>query len=85
MVNVLSKRLDRSTAISSRAHILRFDDELYNKVRHSQEYFLQIYDDIDFYEDFCRKNPDFENGRATDAIRHIKETYNKCREDHSFI
>lgn len=84
-VETLAFTVDRSNAITARTRILRFDDELYNKIRHSQEYFLQTYEDIDTYEDYCRQHPEFENNRAVDAIRHIKETYQKCRDEHAFV
>lgn len=72
-------------AILARTHILRFDDELYNGTRHSKEYFMQQLADIDTYEDYCIKHPDFRNSSAMIAIEHIKQTYARCLAEHKFI
>lgn len=84
-LNALSDKIDRNSAVTSRMHILRFDDELLNKVRHSKEYFKQILDDIDTYERFCTAHPAFKNGYTVAAVAHIRETYAQCLEENSFI
>lgn len=84
-VDKLKETVDRNNAILARSHIIRFDDELYNGLKHSQEYFLQIFDDVDTYEDFCRDYPRFENNRCVEAIKHIKAVYQKCRDEHTFV
>lgn len=70
---------------NSRQHILRFDDELRSKQRHSQEYFDDILSDIDEYEDYCAEHPKFKNAKAIDAIDHIKKVYRECKNENSFI
>ena len=72
-------------AILARTHILRFDDELYNGVKHSKEYFVQQLADIDTYEEYCNSHPDFRNSCATVAIEHIRKVYSECLENHKFI
>lgn len=81
----LAERIDRKDAEDARNHILRFGDEVKNKIRHSQEYFNQILDDITKYEKYCREHPDFKNERtaATEAI--IKEVYQKCIRENDFL
>lgn len=81
----LYEKLDQKDAEDARNHILRFGDEVKNKVRHSQEYFNQILDDITKYEKYCREHPDFKNERtaATEAI--IKEVYQKCIRENDFL
>ena len=81
----LRNTVEQNNAVLARTHILRFDDELYNNVKHSQQYFLQTLEDVDTYEDYCRDHPKFENNRTAEAVKHIKEVYNKCREEHSFV
>ena len=63
----LSERVAMNTATSARTHILRFSDELSNGSHHSQEYFRQILDDIDTYEEFCLHHPQFRNSYAVRA------------------
>lgn len=72
-------------AILARTHILRFDDELYNGVKHSKEYFVQQLADIDTYEEYCDNHPTFRNSCATVAIEHIRKVYAECLEKHKFI
>ena len=80
-----SEEAAKQWAILARTHILRFDDELYNGVKHSKEYFMQQLADIDTYEDYCQKHPDFRNSSAMIAIEHIKQTYARCLAEHKFI
>lgn len=84
-VEILKETVDRNNAVLARSHIIRFDDELYNGMRHSQEYFLQIFEDVSLYEDFCSDHPKFENNRCVEAIQHIKEVYRICRDEHKFV
>ena len=74
-VKKLSDTVGKNAAVLARTHILRFDDELLNGISHSQEYFRQQLDDIDTYEEFCIRNPEFRNSYTTIASEHIKETY----------
>lgn len=84
-VERIETSLDKRDAVLARTHILRFDDELCNGVKHSKEYFQQQLQDIDTYEHFCRQNPDFENSYAVEAIKHIREVYRICRDEDKFI
>lgn len=84
-IDGLRDQIDRRDAINARTHILRFDDELRGKVRHSQEYFRQILDDIDTYDEFCAGHMGFRNGYATAAEKHIREVYDRCLAENSFI
>lgn len=81
-IEVLSDKVDRNQAILARTHILRFDDELLNDIKHSKEYFSQQLQDIDTYESYCQIHPDFKNSYATAAIEHIRKTYAALLEEH---
>ena len=83
-VEGIGDRVDRNAAVLARTHILRFNDELINGVQHSQEYFRQQLQDIDTYESYCRKNPDFQNSYALMAIDNIRSTYRKLMEKGEF-
>ena len=78
------KSLERD-AQNARTRILKFDDELREKRLHSMEYFMEILRDIDFYEDYCGKHPEFKNTYAVDAVANIKKTFRKCKDENNFI
>ena len=80
----LNEKVDQNSATLARTHILRFDDELINKVRHSKEYFEQTLMDIDTYERFCKTHPDFKNSYAESAIGHIKKVFDLLKEQGAF-
>lgn len=81
-INKLDERINENQAILARTHILRFDDELLNDVKHSKEYFSQTLQDIDVYEAFCMNHPNFKNSFATAAINHIRKTYDELLDKH---
>lgn len=81
----VKREVGESTAVTSRYRILRFDDEILHDIRHSKEHFDQILLDIDVYEKFCEEHPDFKNNLAVMAIKHIKEIYQKCSRENSFL
>ena len=82
-ITKLDERINKNQAVLARTHILRFDDELLNDVKHSKEYFSQTLQDIDVYEVFCMDHPDFKNSFATAAINHIRKTYDEMLEKHN--
>lgn len=81
-IDDLSDKVDRNQAVLARTHILRFDDELLNDIKHSKEYFSQQLQDIDTYEAYCANHPDFKNSYAVAAIDHIRSTYASLLENH---
>jgi len=83
-VDVLEK-LDENSASTCRYRLIRFDDELRHHVKHTQEHFDQILDDITIYERYCKEHPNYPNSKAVLAIENIKSTYIKCREENSFL
>ena len=83
-VDVLDK-LDENTASTCRYRLIRFDDELRHNVKHTEEHFDQILDDITTYERYCKEHPNYPNSKAVLAIENIKSTYVKCREENSFL
>lgn len=70
---------------SARRRILRTNDEIYNHVKHSREYFDDVLEDINAYENYCRKNPDFRNGKAALAIENIERVYRECMKEGNFL
>lgn len=71
--------------VTENDRILRFDDEIRHKTRHSKEHFDQIIEDVDTYERYCRDHPRFPNGKAVSATDNVKRTYEKCKAENSFL
>lgn len=69
-------------AVLARTHILRFNDEIYNGIHHSKEYFEQTLDDIIVYNRFCDSRPEFANGRTKMAAENIEQTFRKLYAEH---
>ena len=76
---------DQGMAYTWRYRILRFDDEIRHGEKHSKEHFDQIIEDIDKYEDYCRDHPEFPNSKVVFAIRNIKNVYQKCTDQCTFL
>ncbi len=81
----IESRLDMENADDARRSILSFDDELRRCMDHSEESFNQVLDDINLYTRYCRDNPAYENNKASAAIAHIKETYQRVKAEDKFI
>ena len=81
----ITDRLEQKDAEDARNHILRFGDEIKNKVRHSEEYFNQILDDITKYEKYCEAHKDFKNARTVATVKIINEVYQKCLKEKDFL
>lgn len=76
---------DQGMAYTWRYRIIRFDDEIRHGEKHSKEHFDQIIEDIDKYEDYCRDHPEFPNSKVVFAIRNIKNVYQKCTDECTFL
>lgn len=85
IVTEVSERVDASNATNARTRILRFDDELINGIHHSREYFQQVLEEIDTYEKYCGKHPDYKNNACILAIEHIRKVYTKLIDEGGFI
>lgn len=84
-VDNLEKNYAEQLAVSSRVRILRFCDEVTLGESHSKEHFSQIFNDIAFYEHYCKENPDFINNITKISVKRIEEVYEKCLIENSFL
>ena len=84
-LKVMKNSQDERNAKNARTKILEFGDELYHDIKHSKESFDDILDIITEYEQYCKDHPDFKNKRTERTEKHIIETYDKCREEHTFL
>lgn len=76
---------EKDKALDARRRILQFADEIRRKVRHSEEHFNNVLEDITFYQQYCRDHADFENERARVSIKIIEETYEECSRGNDFL
>ncbi len=81
----IESRMDKENADNARRNILSFDDELRRGMEHSEESFNQVLQDIKYYRNFCRTHADYENDKATSAISHIREVYQRVKNENKFI
>ena len=72
-------------ARNQRYRILRFYDEMCEHRRHSESHFEDILDDIDDYEEYCNRHPDFRNSRGHIAMKNIQATYDKLKKTDGFL
>lgn len=76
---------ERMQAKGNREKILRFCDETLSGMKHSQEHFDQVLEDITEYHKYCALHPDFPNDKARLAIARIEEIYSHCLEANDFL
>ena len=81
----LEDNFEEQKAINCRVRILTFSDEMRRHIKHSQESFDQVFDDIDFYEKYCASHPDFKNNKTITAKERIKAAYDGCMEQNDFL
>lgn len=76
---------DERNADEHRARILRFNNELIRDIPHTKEEFIDILADIDSYEQYCTKHPEYKNNRAVHAIANIGRVYDERLQKHDFL
>ena len=76
---------DERNADSHRQRILQFNNELLRDIPHTEEDFIEMLAEIDFYEDYCKEHPRYKNNRCVLAIEHIKRVYNERLDKHDFL
>lgn len=81
----IGEKQDGESAVAARIRILRFADEMQEGRKHTKEHFDQTMEDIDIYENYCSKHPDFRNNIATMTISYIKDNYKERLENHDFL
>ena len=84
-INQMEKNDAEREAKSARIRILRFGDECQQQLKHSQEHFDQIIEDIDQYETYCAEHPNFKNNKAVLTIANIKSAYRKRLAANDFL
>lgn len=75
---------EMSDVKSIRQSIIRFNDEILDNKKHTEESYNCILEDIDIYEKYCDANPKFPNNKAVMAIQNIKDNYQNCLRNKEF-
>ena len=68
-----------------RARILQFNNELLRDIPHTREDFIDILEEIDCYESYCKSHQEYKNNRAVHAIANIERVYDERLEKHDFL
>ena len=84
-VDEMAAAADEQSAISARARILRFGDEVLHGQKHSKDHFDSILRDAKLYEIYCSTHKDFENGVTEVIIDRIKAVYHERLEKNDFL
>ena len=83
-IDTVNAKGDERFAVSSRVRILRFEDELQDKRKHSKDSWDQAMSDIDYYENYCQAYPKFKNNQTVATVEHIKNGYMERLEKHDW-
>ena len=70
---------------NARQRILRFNDELLFRTKHSKEHYDDVLEDIDKYEEYCMNHPEYKNNKANRAIENIRNQYDSHLQNHDFL
>lgn len=84
-IEALHGDVDKIAVVNARIRILDASDQIRRKVKHSEEYFNQINDDITLYNRYCDAHPDFKNNRAVHAIENINRAYAQTLANNDFL
>lgn len=76
---------DERNADAHRQRILAFNNELLRDIPHTEEDFIEILAEIDFYEKYCETHPKYKNNRAVHAVAHIGRVYDERLQKHDFL
>lgn len=75
---------DSREASRIRERILIFSAQLGRGWRHTEEMYVDILSDIDWYEEFCSNHPEYHNSRAVSAIHHVRRDFERRLLSHDF-
>lgn len=76
LLNDHIKTQEEAETTACRRRILRFGDEVMMGVRHSQEHWDNVMEDVDDYHNYCETHPGYHNSKAERAMSLLTERYN---------
>ena len=83
--NDQNEALSLTEAKASRRRIINAADEIRREIKHSEEWFNEVLDDIHVYEVYCQDHPKYQNAKAKLSIEYINETWKKLMEKNAFL
>ena len=83
--NDQNEALSLTEAKASRRRIINAADEIRREIKHSEEWFNEVLDDIHIYEVYCQDHPKYQNAKAKLSIEYINETWKKLMEKNAFL
>ena len=84
-VDAMQYEAEKNEADTARVRIIRFNDDLIAKRRHSKESFDLVLADVDDYEEYCREHPEYKNNKTIMSVENIKRIYQKCEAENDFL
>jgi peptidoglycan hydrolase CwlO-like protein len=81
----LSDKMEENDIRQARTRILRASDEIRRDVKHSQEFFDQLNEDITDYANYCDTHKGFKNNKAVNAIQNINNVYKDALKNNNFL
>ena len=76
---------EKGEALMARRRIIDFSDECRRGVRHSEEHWENVLDDITSYKNYCDTHKGFENSKCVLSTELIKDLYKKVKVENDFI
>lgn len=71
----LKNEFEERKALTCRVRILNFGDRLLTGSAVSKESYYQIFEDMDFYDRYCREHPNFINHKTTSTTSLITNSF----------
>lgn len=75
-VNEIAIQFEEQRFETSRYRIIRYDDEMKQGIKHSDDHKEQIVEDVEKYDAYCESHPHFKNHKGQGARDRIMEHYN---------
>lgn len=75
----------KEKALDARRRILSCADECRRHIKHSEEFFNNVLEDVGYYKNYCDTHPNFENEKAVIAIDVVENVYKRCIETNDFL
>ena len=75
----------KEKALDARRRILSCADECRRHIKHSEEFFNNVLEDVSYYKNYCDTHPSFENEKAVIAIDVVENVYKRCIETNDFL
>ena len=76
---------NESEALMARRRIIVFSDECRRNIKHSEEHWENVLDDITAYKHYCDTHSGFENSKCVLSMELIEDLYKRAKIENDFI